>query len=76
MELFTVLEQKLEKVLSQFEGMKQANDILQKSLAAKEQTLKEAEAALAKVSKEREEIRQRIDSILSRLEVLDMGEKR
>ncbi len=76
MELFTVLEQKLEKVLSQFEGMKQANDILQKSLAAKEQALKEAEASLAKVSKEREEIRQRIDSILSRLEVLDLGEKR
>jgi len=76
MELFTVLEQKLEKVLSQFEGMKQANDILQKSLAAKDQALKEAEAAVAKVSKEREEIRQRIDSILSRLEVLDMGEKR
>lgn len=76
MELFNVLEQKLEKVLSQFEGMKQANDILQKSLAAKDQALKEAEAAVAKVSKEREEIRQRIDSILSRLEVLDMGEKR
>ena len=75
MELFTVLEQKLEKVLSQFEGLKQANDILQKSLAAKDQALKEAEAALGKVAQEREEIRQRIDGILSKLEILDTGEK-
>jgi septal ring factor EnvC (AmiA/AmiB activator) len=47
---------------------------LQKNLAAKEQALKEVEAALEKVSREREMVRQRIDKILNRLEILDTGE--
>ena len=73
-DLFTVLEPKLEKVLGQMASLKEANSALQKTLAAKEQALKEAEAALEKVSREREMVRQRIDKILSRLEILDTGE--
>ncbi|HEX9884478.1 MAG TPA: cell division protein ZapB [Desulfobaccales bacterium] len=73
-DLFTVLEQKLEKVLGQIVSLKEANSGLQKNLAAKEQALKEVEAALEKVSREREMVRQRIDKILNRLEILDTGE--
>ena len=73
-DLFTVLEQKLEKVLGQIASLKEANSVLQKTLAEKEQAFKEAEAALEKVSRERELVRQRIDKILNRLEILDTGE--
>jgi septal ring factor EnvC (AmiA/AmiB activator) len=73
-DLFTVLEQKLEKVLGQIASLKEANSALQRNLAAKEQALKEVEAALEKVSREREMVRQRIDKILNRLEILDTGE--
>ena len=73
-DLFTVLEQKLEKVLGQIVSLKEANSGLQKNLAAKEQALKEVEAALEKVSREREMVRQRIDKILNLLENLDTRE--
>jgi len=73
-DLFVILEKKLEEVLSQFEGLKQANADLQKALAAKEQAVKEAEAALEKITREREMVRQRIDKILNRLKILDLGE--
>ena len=73
-DLFTVLEQKLEKVLGQVASLKEANSALHKTLVDKEQALKEAEAALEKVSREREMVRQRIDKILNRLEILDTGE--
>jgi septal ring factor EnvC (AmiA/AmiB activator) len=73
-DLFTVLEQKLEKVLGQISSLKEANSVLQRTLAEKEQAFKEAEAALEKVSRERELVRQRIDKILNRLEILDTGE--
>ena len=73
-DLFTVLEQKLEKVLGQISNLKEANSVLQRTLTEKEQAFKEAEAALEKVSRERELVRQRIDKILNRLEILDTGE--
>ena len=74
MDLFNSLEQKLESILKKFESLKEANAALQNSLATKDQALKEAEATLDKVSQEREVIRQRIDKILKRLEILDKGE--
>jgi|UniRef100_A0A7C5ELX3 archaellum component FlaC len=74
MDLFTVLEQKLEAFLNQFESQKQAIAELKKNLAAKEQALKEAEVALEKVTREKELVRQRIDKILNRLKILDLGE--
>jgi len=74
MDLFNNLEQKLESILRKFESLKEANATLQTGLAAKDQALKEAEAALDKVSQEREVIRQRIDKILKKLEILDKGE--
>lgn len=74
MDLFSVLEQKLEAFLHQFESQKQAIAELKKTLAAKEEALKEAEAALEKVTREKEMVRQRIDKILNRLKILDLGE--
>ncbi|MFA5110280.1 MAG: cell division protein ZapB [Desulfobaccales bacterium] len=73
-DLFTTLEQKLELVLGQIAKLKEANDALQKSLGEKDQALKDSEMALAKVSQEREMIRQRIDKILNRLKIIDTGE--
>ncbi|MDD2902396.1 MAG: cell division protein ZapB [Syntrophales bacterium] len=74
MDLFNNLEEKLESILSKFESLKEANAALQNNLSLKDQALKEAEAALEKVNQEREVIRQRIDKILKRLEILDKGE--
>jgi hypothetical protein len=73
-DLFTTLEQKLELVLSQIAGLKEANSALKKNLGEKEQALKEAQAELAKVSREREMVRERIDKILNRLKIIDTGE--
>ena len=74
MDLFNNLEEKLESILSKYESLKEANAALQNNLTLKDQALKEAEAALEKVNQEREVIRQRIDKILKRLEILDKGE--
>jgi len=73
-DLFTTLEQKLELVLTQITGLKEANTALRQSLIEKEQALKEAQAELAKVSREREMVRERIDKILNRLKIIDTGE--
>ena len=75
MDLFNVLEEKLETALKQFEDLKKANGELKKSLDAKDQTLKEAQAAMEKITREREMVRQRVDKILERLKILDTGEK-
>jgi len=74
MDLFNNLEQKLETILKKFGNLQETNAALEKSLAVKDQALKEAEAALDKVSHEREVIRQRVEKILKRLEILDKGE--
>jgi FtsZ-binding cell division protein ZapB len=73
-DLFTTLEQKLELVLTQIAGLKEANAALRQSVSEKEQALKEAQAELAKVSRERELVRERIDKILNRLKIIDTGE--
>lgn len=73
-DLFNTLEQKLELVLSKVNTLQEANAALQKTLGEKEQALKEAEAKLARVSHERETVRERIDKILNRLKIIDTGE--
>jgi septal ring factor EnvC (AmiA/AmiB activator) len=73
-DLFTTLEQKLEVVLSKMNTLQEANAALEKSLGEKDQALKEAEAELARVSREREMVRQRIDKILNRLKFIETGE--
>ena len=73
-DLFNTLEQKLELVLSKVNTLQEANEALQKALGEKEQALKEAEATLARVSRERETVRERIDKILNRLKIIDTGE--
>lgn len=73
-DLFNTLEQKLELVLSKVKALQEANLALQKTLGEKEHALKEAETALARISRERETVRDRIDKILNRLNIIDMGE--
>ena len=73
-DLFSTLEQKLELVLGKVGALQEANAALQKALGEKELALKEAEADLARVSREREMIRERIDKILNRLKIIDTGE--
>ena len=81
MDSFAELDQKLEILLNQYERYKQANAELKENLAAKEQALaakekalKEAETALEQITREKEMVRQRIDKILNRLKILDLGE--
>jgi len=73
-DLFNALEQKLEQVLSKVNALQEANVALHQSLSEKEQAVKEAEAALARVSRERELVRERVDKILNRLKIIDTGE--
>jgi septal ring factor EnvC (AmiA/AmiB activator) len=73
-DLFNTLEQKLELVLSKVSTLQEANAALQKTLDDQEQALKEAEAALARVSRDRDTVRERIDKILNRLKIIDTGE--
>ena len=73
-DLFNTLEQKLELVLSKVNTLQEANAALQKTLGEKELALKEAEATLARVSQDRETVRERIDKILNRLKIIDTGE--
>jgi chromosome segregation ATPase len=73
-ELFGELEQKLDAVFAQMESLKRANAELRDVIAQKEQALKEAEATLEKITREREMVRERIDKILNRLKILDLGE--
>ena len=74
MDLFAELEQKLDIVLSKIENYKQAIAELKENLAAKDRALQEAEAALEQITREKEMVRQRIDKILNRLKILDLGE--
>jgi DNA repair exonuclease SbcCD ATPase subunit len=81
MDLFAELDQKLDVVLSKFENYKQVIAELKETLAAKDQALaakdralKEAEAALEQITREKEMVRQKIDKILNRLKILDLGE--
>jgi chromosome segregation ATPase len=73
-DLFAELEQKLDAVLSQMEGLKRANAELREVIAQKDAALKEAGATLEKITREREMVRERIDKILNRLKILDLGE--
>jgi phage regulator Rha-like protein len=73
-DLFAELEQKLEAVFKQVEALKRANAELKEVIAQKEEALKEAGATLEKITRERELVRERIDKILNRLKILDLGE--
>lgn len=73
-DLFAELEQKLETVFKQMEALKRANAELKEVIAQKEEALKEAGATLEKITREREMVRERIDKILNRLKILDLGE--
>lgn len=69
-ELFEVLEKRLEQVLTQYQNLKTANASLLKSLEEKEQALNDAQESLDKMGRERELVRQRIDQLLNKLEIL------
>ncbi len=73
-DLFNNLEEKLERVLAKVNTLQEANTALQKRLDEQEQALKQAETEMARVSQEREMVRQRIDKILNRLKFIDTGE--
>lgn len=69
-ELFEVLEQRLERILDQFQKLKADNTSLLQALTEKEQALKEAQESLEKMGRERELVRQRLDQLLNKLEIL------
>ena len=70
LELFEVLERKLEQVLGQYQTLQNENATLMKMLEEQEKALSETREALGKMNKERDAVRQRIDQLLNKLEVL------
>jgi len=70
LELFEVLEKKLEQVLSQYQTLQNENNTLMKMLEEQEKALAETREALNKLNRERDIIRQRLDQLLNKLEVL------
>jgi cell division protein ZapB len=70
LELFEVLERKLEQVLGQYQTLQNENATLTKMLEEQEKALAETREALGKMNKERDAVRQRIDQLLNKLEVL------
>jgi cell division protein ZapB len=70
LELFEVLERKLEQVLGQYQTLQNENATIMKLLEEQEKALAETREALGKMNKERDAVRQRIDQLLNKLEVL------
>ncbi len=70
LELFEVLERKLEQVLGQYQTLQNENTTIMKMLEEQEKALTETREALSKMNKERDAVRQRIDQLLNKLEVL------
>ena len=70
LELFEVLERKLEQVLGQYKTLQNENATIMKMLEEQEKALAETREALGKMNKERDAVRQRIDQLLNKLEVL------
>jgi cell division protein ZapB len=70
LELFEVLERKVEQVLGLYQTLQNENATLMKMLEEQEKALAETREALGKLNKERDVVRQRIDQLLNKLEVL------
>lgn len=70
LELFEVLERKLEQVLGQYQTLQNENATLMKMLEEQEKALTETREAVTRLNKERDGVRQRIDQLLNKLEVL------
>ena len=70
LELFEVLERKVEQVLGLYQTLQNENATLMKMLEEQEKALAETRDALGKLNKERDVVRQRIDQLLNKLEVL------
>ncbi len=70
LELFEVLEKKLEDLLSQYHNLQSENSTLMKMLEEQERALTETREALTKLNRERDIIRQRLDQLLHKLEAL------
>ncbi|MGQ9921071.1 MAG: cell division protein ZapB [Desulfobacca sp.] len=70
LELFEVLERKLENLLGQYQTLQSENATLMKMLEEQEKALAETREALTKLNKERDLVRQRLDQLLHKLEVL------
>jgi cell division protein ZapB len=70
LELFEVLEKKLEDLLNQYHSLQSENSTLMKMLEEQERALTETREALSKLNRERDVIRQRLDQLLHKLEAL------
>ncbi len=70
LELFEVLEHKLEQLLGHYQTLQSENATLLKMLEEQEKALTETREALTKLNKERDMVRQRLDQLLHKLEQL------
>ncbi len=70
LELFEQLEAKLEQVLRKYQILQSENANLTRQAEEQEQALAEAKETINRLQKERDAVRQRIDQLLNKLEVL------
>lgn len=65
---FNLLEQKLEELLDRLVSLKSENSSLREALAQKERELTELNQRAAAMEAERNQVRQRIESLVEKLE--------
>lgn len=70
LELFELLEQKLEQLVQQYQTLQGENATLNKLLEEQEKALAESRETVNRLQKERDAVRQRIDQLLNKLEML------
>ena len=68
LESLKVLETKVADLVSQHERVRQAHDTLQQKVREQEKQLAEANARIKQFEKERDEVKGRLERVLSRLE--------
>lgn len=72
LESLKVLETKVADLVAQHERIRQANDALQQKVREQEKQLAEASSRLKQFEKEREEVKGRLEKVLTRLDGLGL----
>lgn len=72
LESLKILETKIAELVAQHQRMRQTNEQLQQKLREQEKQLSEAATRIKQFEKEREEVKGRLERVLSRFEGLEL----
>lgn len=73
LESLKLLETKVAELVSQHERARQANEALQQKLKEQEKQLADTTTRLKQLEKEREEVKGRLEKVLSRIDGVDLS---